>query len=255
MAYLVASAERRDLGTIQKLSPETWRRVRRYNRPIQLALAAAEEVMTSSSDPATAAVISLAPCQPGSADLYRWGEVVTSGMASGSLGDLRMNPTQTLHAVDNLAMSAFAITYGNHADCLGLGGAAGQAWCGLEAVLERLEETDTGDGATPANRLEETLVMAGDQDTHDESGTGIGIALLFSKNPRPYKPLGNFVQLVRIEKRALSSFAKPQPHAAAGLSEFITALRKEGPGLLSYDVPEAHTDGASGVKIIVEISL
>jgi len=250
MAYLVASAERRDPAAIQKSSPETWRRVRRYNRPVQLALAAAEEVMRSSKDPVTAAVISLAPCQPGSADLYRWGEVVTAGMASGSLGDLRMNPTQTLHAVDNLAMSAFAITYGNHADCLGLGGAAGQAWAGLEAALERLTAVDAG-----AEVLEEALVMAGDQDSHDESGSGLGVALLFSTKARRYEANGHFVRLVRIEKPARTSLVTPQPHAAAGLSTFITFLKQQRPGLVSYDVPGEHTDGVSAVKVVVETSL
>jgi hypothetical protein len=250
MVYLVATAERRDLGVIQKSAPETWRRVRRYNLPVQLALAAAEEVMTSCSDPATAAVISLAPCQPGSADLYRWGDVVTSGMASGSLGDLRMNPTQTLHAVDNLAMSALAITYRNHADCLGLGGAAGQAWSGLEAVLERLEAPRERQVAT----TEEALLMAGDQDTTDDSASGIGIALLFSRQARPYVPLGSFVRLVRIERLALASSAKAQPHAAAGLSELIAAIQKQKQGLLSYDVPIEQTDGVSAVSIVLEIS-
>ena len=134
MVYLVAAAQEGDLARVRAEKPELWRQVRRYNQPVQLALAAADEVMRFSQDSSTAAIISLAPCQPGSADLYRWGHVVTSGMASGSLGNMRMNPTQTLHAVDNLAMSAFAIAHGNHAYCLGLGGAAGQAWCGLEAV-------------------------------------------------------------------------------------------------------------------------
>src|SRR5215211_6522330 len=138
MVYLIASAQHNDLARMRAEKPELWRHVRRYNQPVQLALAAADEVMRFSQDPSTAAVISLAPCQPGSADLYRWGQVVTSGMASGTLGDLRMNPTQTLHAVDNLAMSAFAIAHRNHAYCLGLGGAAGQAWDGLQAVYERL---------------------------------------------------------------------------------------------------------------------
>ncbi|HYK20845.1 MAG TPA: hypothetical protein VEV42_08930, partial [Pyrinomonadaceae bacterium] len=131
MIYLVASAQKTDLLSVRDSAPELWRQVRRYNQPVQLALAAADEVMRFSEDPSTAAVISLAPCQPGSADLYRWGSVVTAGMASGSLGNLRMNPTQTLHAVDNLALSAFAIAHRNRSYCLGLGGAAGQAWCGL----------------------------------------------------------------------------------------------------------------------------
>lgn len=271
MTYLVAAAQRSDLETIRKSSPETWRRVRRYNLPIQLALAAAEEVMTAAHDPATAAVISLAPCQPGSADLYRWGHVVTAGMATGSLGDLRMNPTQTLHAVDNLAMSAFAITYGNHADCLGLGGAAGQAWCGLEAVLERLEDERDGgagdDGRGAATRAattgmtaamgttSEALLMAGDQDSTDEAARGRGVALLFSRQARPYEPLGSFVRLIRIERRALASSARVIADAASGLADLVTAIETQGQGLLSYDVPSEQTDGASAVNVVVEISL
>src|SRR5215217_6002562 len=121
MTYLIASAQRNDLQSVRESSPEIWRQVRRYNQPVQLALAAADEVMQFSEDPSTAALISLAPCQPGSADLYRWGHMVTAGMAAGTLGNLRMNPTQTLHAVDNLALSALAISHGNHSYCLGLG--------------------------------------------------------------------------------------------------------------------------------------
>lgn len=252
MAYLVASSERSDLGAVQKSSPETWRRVRRYNLPVQLALAAAEAVVGAANDPQRAAVVSLAPCHPGSADLYRWGDVVIAGMARGDLGNLRMNPTQTLHAVDNLAMSAFAIAYENHADCLGLGGAAGQAWCGLEAVLERLED-NTEDATAP----EEALLMAGDQDTTDEPAAGVGVALLFSKRARRYAPregLGRLVRIVRIEKRALSISAKVQPHAATGLVEFIATIEKQDSGLLSYDVPIAQTDGCSSVNVLVEIS-
>src|SRR5688572_13491068 len=124
--YLVAAAQRNDLQTVRELSPEIWRQVRRYNLPVQLALAAAHDVIRTSQDPSSVALISLAPCQPGSADLYRWGHVVTAGMSTGTLGNLRMNPTQTLHAVDNLALSAFAIAHSNRSYCLGLGGAAGQ---------------------------------------------------------------------------------------------------------------------------------
>lgn len=249
MAYLVAAAERSDLGAVQKSSPETWRRVRRYNLPVQLALAAAEDAATAAHDPKTLTVVSLAPCHPGSADLYRWGDVVTSGMARGDLGDLRMNPTQTLHAVDNLAMSAFAIANSNRADCLGLGGAAGQAWCGLEAVLERL-----GDNSDDVASADEALLMAGDQDTTDESAVGLGIALLFSKHARRYATLDRLVRLVRIERRRLQSSAKVQPHAAAGLAEFISAIGEQNNGLLSYDVPIAQTDGCSSVNVVVEIS-
>ena len=243
MAYLVAAAERRDLGAIQKLSPETWRRVRRYNLPVQLALAAAEQVVTASRDPTSAVIISLAPCQPGSADLYRWGAVVTSGMSNGSLGDMRMNPTQTLHAVDNLAMSAFAITYGNRADCLGLGGAAGQAWCGLEAVMERIH-----------GGAEEVLLMAGDQDTADESACGVGLALLFSSRARPFALSDRIVRLIRIDRQHQRSHSEVVPHAARGLSALVSAIEKQTQGLLSYDVPAEDTDGVTTVTVVLEIS-
>jgi hypothetical protein len=253
MAYLVASAERRDLRAIQKTSPETWRRVRRYNLPIQLALAAAEDVMPECRDPKSAVVISLAPCQPGSADLYRWGDVVTSGMSNGTLRDLRMNPTQTLHAVDNLAMSAFAITYGNQAECLGLGGAAGQAWCALEATLERLDaaEVNKTSGTVSA---EEVLLMAGDQDAAEESAAGIGVAMLFSRNARAYAPLGRTVRMIRVERRVQPYDSTIRPHAAAGLSALLAAINKQNQGLLSYDVPVEQTDGMGSVNIVVEIS-
>lgn len=243
MAYLVAAAKQRDLGAIQKSSAETWRRVRRYNLPVQLALAAAEQAIAASRDPTSAVIISLAPCQPGSADLYRWGDVVTSGMTHGSLGDMRMNPTQTLHAVDNLAMSAFAITYGNRADCLGLGGAAGQAWCGLEAVLERI---DAG--------AEEVLLMAGDQDTTNESARGLGLALLFSSRARPFALLNRSVRLIRIDRRIENCSSDVVPHAAGGLSALVSAVKKQKQGLLVYDVPVENTDGVSAVTVVLEIS-
>ncbi|HYY56748.1 MAG TPA: hypothetical protein VE842_05405, partial [Pyrinomonadaceae bacterium] len=188
MTYLVAAATKNDLASIRQAAPEVWRQVRRYNLPVQLALAAAFEVTSAAADPSRLAVISLAPCRPGSADLYRWGQVVTNGMANGNLGDTRMNPTQTLHAVDNLAMSAFAISQGNHAYCLGLGGAAGQAWAGLEAAQERLD----------AGQEDECLLMAGDQDCAEDWAAGLGVALLFSASRKPYGPRGRPVRLAAV---------------------------------------------------------
>lgn len=242
MTYLVASAQKNDLSSIRESSPELWRQVRRYNQPVQLALAAAEEVMGFSKNPSLAAVISLAPCQPGSADLYRWGHVVTAGMAKGSLGNLRMNPTQTLHAVDNLALSAFAIAHGNRSYCLGLGGAAGQAWCGLEAVLERLDE-----GAE-----EEALLMAGDQDAAEDGAPGLAVALLFSFRMRPCVPLGRFVRLLSISRNRERT-SHVVPHATNGLAAFLSAL-KDLNGRTSYVVPPEHTDGLSRITINLEIS-
>jgi len=232
MVYLIAAAQEDDLARIRERKPELWRLVRRYNKPVQLALAAADEVMRFSEDPSTAAVISLAPCQPGSADLYRWGNVVTSGMASGRLGNLRMNPTQTLHAVDNLAMSAFAIMHGNHAYCLGLGGAAGQAWCGLEAVFERLN----------AGLEEEALLMAGDQDAAEDDAPALGVALLFSTRAAP-------VRLVSISRSP--AIVDVVPHAAKGLAALLSSIDQ---GLMSYVVPPEHTDGFSNVAVTLEIS-
>jgi hypothetical protein len=222
--------------------PELWRQVRRYNKPVQLALAAADEVMKFSNDPATAAVISLAPCQPGSADLYRWGNVVISGMAAGTLGNLRMNPTQTLHAVDNLAMSAFAIAHRNHAYCLGLGGAAGQAWCGLEAVHERLN----------AGLEQEALLMGGDQDEAEDTAPGLGVALLFSTCAKPYPTLNRIVRLVSISRRR--TIVDAVPHAADGLATLLSSIAQHRDGLMSYVVPPAHTDGFSTVTVTLEIS-
>ncbi len=189
--------------------------------------------MRFSENPSLAAVISLAPCQPGSADLYRWGHVVVDGMAAGSLGNMRMNPTQTLHAVDNLALSAFAIAHGNRSYCLGLGGAAGQAWCGLEAVLERHEE--------------EVLLMAGDQDAAEDGAAGLGVALLFSRRP---KSVGRLISISRSTNRT----TKIKPHAANGLAAFVSAINEHRGGHMSYVVPPEHTDGFSSVTINLEIS-
>lgn len=242
MIYLVATAQRSDLQAVRESSPEIWRQVRRYNLPVQLALAAADDVIQFSEDPSTTAVISLAPCQPGSADLYRWGHVVTAGMATGTLGNLRMNPTQTLHAVDNLALSAFAILHGNHAYCLGLGGAPGQAWCGLEAVHERLS----------AGAEEDVLLMAGDQDAAEDGAPGLGVALLFSVRAKSYQPLGRIVRLLSISRNNTRT-ADVVPHAANGLAAFLPALVEQRQGPMSYVVPPEHTDGLSGVTISLEI--
>jgi len=237
MVYLVAAAQENDLGKVRAEKPELWRQVRRFNKPVQLALAAADEVVRFANDPSTAAVISLAPCQPGSADLYRWGHVVTSGMASGMLGNLRMNPTQTLHAVDNLAMSAFAIVHQNHAYCLGLGGAAGQAWSGIEAVHERLD----------AGPEEEALLMAGDQEAAEDKAPGLGVALLFSTRAQPFQSSGRIVRLVSISRSP--AIVDAIPHAANGLAALLSSIAQHRSGLMSYVVPPAHTDGFSNIIV------
>jgi hypothetical protein len=242
VTYLVASASKNELA-VRHAPPEVWRQVRRYNLPVQLALVAAGEVVNSSADPSALAVVSLAPCQPGSAELYRWGQVVTSGMAQGDLGDTRMNPTQTLHAVDNLAMSAFAISQRNHAYCLGLGGAAGQAWAGLEVVQEQLA---TGQET-------EALLMGGDQDSTEEGAAGMGVALLFSASRRPYSPRGRTVRLLEVVRERRPHAAVCVPHAAAGLCGLLAAIEAHAGGMLSYQVPLEHSDGVDAVKVLLEV--
>lgn len=227
---------------VRESTPEVWRQVRRYNLPVQLALAAAEDVIKHSADPSSAAVISLAPCQPGSADLYRWGHVVTAGMAGGTLGNLRMNPTQTLHAVDNLALSAFAIAHANRSYCLGLGGAAGQAWCGLEAVHERLSY----------GLEEEALLIAGDQDAAEDGAPALGIALLFSVRARPYPPFGRTLKMTAISRHKETA-TQVAPHAANGLAALLAAIAVHDTGVFSYVVPPEQTDGLSGVTVTLEI--
>lgn len=243
MTYLVASALKNDLAAIRQASPEVWRQVRRYNLPVQLALAAAWEITSAALDSSALAVISLAPCQPGSAELYRWGQVVISGMGQGNLGDTRMNPTQTLHAVDNLAMSAFAISQGNHAYCLGLGGAAGQAWAGMEAVQERLA----------AGQETEALLMAGDQDCAEDWAAGIGVALLFSASPRPFALRGHPVRLLAVERERRPHADLCVPHAATGLRGLLSAIAGHAGGRLSYEVPLEDSDGVDAVRVSMEV--
>lgn len=245
MAYLVASAERRDISEIRKGAPELWRQVRRYNLPVQLALGSAFEVAAAAADITTAALVSLAPCRPGSADLYRWGPVAAAGIVRGKLGEVRLNPTLTLHAVDNLALSAFAIAHGNRAYCLGLGGAAGQAWCAIEAVLERLDEGIEA----------EALLMAGDQNVVEaEPPHGSGVALLFSRVRRPYSRLARPVRIVAVERRAGPAPQRVIPDAVAGLSGLLRHLTPPmSAAMTEYHVPREHCDGIDSIRIVIDV--
>ena len=244
MTYLVTSAVTKgSAAAIREASPDIWRSVRRYNLPVQLALAAAWEVTPASSDPSTLAVVSLAPCRSGSADVHRWVRLVIQGLAQANLGDTRMNPTDTLHAVDNLAMSTFAISQSNHAWCLGLGGAAGQAWSGLEAIQERLA----------AGHETEALLMAGDQECVDGSETGLGVALLFSACPKPYAVSGRRVTLLAIKRERKPHAKLCVPHAAAGLSRLLSRIKGHPGGPLSYEVPFEDSDGVDAVSVSLEV--
>lgn len=242
MAYLVAFSIKDDLSVVRDSSPELWRQVRRYNLPVQLALAAAEEIAAAATDRSTAEIISLAPCQPGSGDLFRWSEGITERLRTGSVGDTRMNPTHTLHVVDNLAMSVFAIAHRNREYCLGLGGAAGQAWAALEIVVDRLA----------AGLQAEALVMAGDQKLTTDHSTGVGVALLFSASPRRYD--GRNVRLLSVRRRRHPHRDKVVPHSANGLRDWLHTIEMQGSERLSYVVPFEHSDGIDEVTVDTEVS-
>jgi hypothetical protein len=246
MTYLVAAAERRSAEQLPA-EPERLRRdFRRFNLPVQLALAAATDVVPAAEDPATMAVVSLAPCQNGSPELYRWAEAAIAAGSEGRFGAARMNPTHTLHVIDNIALSAFAIAYGSDGYCLGVGGAPGQAWCGLEILRERLA----------GGREREGLLMAGDQARIDDATGSCGVALLFSARRRPYTALGCPVELVAIEhRRRPAGGALPVAgHAAAGLCDLLSALARHGAGDFAYDVPAEQTDGIDHVTVTLRVA-
>jgi hypothetical protein len=247
--YLIRSARCDDPAELQG-RPELWRRVRRFNLPVQLAVAAGEEVAAAAEDPARAALVSLAPHHSGSPELF---EVIRSLDINGGVGDgarLRtphFNPVITLHAVDNLALSALAITLGNQAYGLGLGGGAGQGWVALEAAWERLA---TG-------RETEALVVAGDQDAGADAG--LAVALLFARCPAPYPPLGRLVRLVAVNRQPAMTIAtgepEAEPHAAAGLAALLTALGKvAATGRWIYRVPAEHSDGLERPELVWEVT-
>jgi hypothetical protein len=233
VSWLVASSERTDLAALRDAAPALWREVRRFNAPVQLAIAAAHDVAAFARSPADAAIISLAPCRSGSPELLRWVRDIDAGRA------VRMNPTHTLHAVDNLALSVVSIAFGNHAWGMSLGGAAGMLWAALELVRERLVEQH------------EVIVIAGDQDLNDQPGPAAGVALLFAREAAPYAPRGRPAELVAIERRRKP--APCTPHAAAGALELLAALRASPAGRFVHVVSPAHGDGLDEIAAVWEL--
>jgi hypothetical protein len=244
MTFLVAAALRR--SAVQGPGEQTRLRrdFRRFNTPVQLALAAAEDIVHAAEDPTTMAVVSLAPCHNGSPELYRWVQGVDATRSQGASVATRMNPTHTLHVVDNLALSAFAIAYGSDGYFLGVGGAPGQAWCGLEAVLERLD----------GGREREALLMAGDQGAGSDALQCCGVALLFSAQRTAYGPLGRPVELLAIERSRRPEPPQVSAHAVEGLCGLLRAVAEHGVGRLAYEVPPPHTDGVDRVTIMLQVT-
>jgi hypothetical protein len=177
--WIAATAIERDVGRIATEQPELWREVRRFNLPVKLALAAAHRVVGSLARPRQARLIGLAPCRPGSPELRAISRELDAGFARGSCDRLRVNPIYTLHAIDNLALSALAIRLENREACVCLGGAAGQAFAALEHAMDELAGTNAHVGRSRPDAVDDTALGA-DLDLRDavddpDAGGGLGL--------------------------------------------------------------------------------
>lgn len=235
MSYLVASAERTDLAALRDQAPQRWRELRRFNAPVQLGVAAAHDVLEHARNRSEIALVALAPCQSGSPEIHRWTGVAAVG------GQVRINPTHTLHMVDNLTLSVLSIALGDHAWGISLGGTPGMVWVGLELVGERIDEH------------REMLVVAGDQTSAELAMSPCGIALLFARERTPYGPLGRAVRLVAVERRRSITPAVPVSFAAAGIPAMLAALGAQPPGRFAYVVPDDHGDGVDHISVVWEL--
>jgi hypothetical protein len=242
VTFVVGAARKQDPARAEAEAPALWRESRRFNLPIKMALAAAHEVARAARDPAEALLVSLAPCRPGSPELWRAAHAFETALArTGRASEVRVNPTYTLHAIDNLGLSALAMALHNRAPCLGLGGAAGQGWCALEAIGERFE----------AGEVSEALLFAGDQDPDGTRAAGAGI--LFAAEARPFAG-GRAVRLVGLERQRLDQPASPEPDAAGGLLRWLAALEAQGPGRFAYPVPDRDGDGLDRLTVVAEVA-
>lgn len=223
--WLVAASE------VTEVPAHRVRDLRRFNAPIQLAVAAAHEVLAHAVAPSEAALISLAPCQSGSPELHDWIRKCASGTAP------KVNPTWTLHAVDNLALSVLAIAIANHAWGRSLGGAAGMVWTALEMCGERGEQ--------------EVVVLGGDQQTALQPSPGTAFAMLFAREKTPFVHSGRPARLLGVERTARR--AEPSPHAAAPALAMLAALRDAPVGRFTYAVPPADGDGHDAIAVHWEV--
>jgi hypothetical protein len=242
MSFVAASAIADDPTVAASTHPELWRQARRFNLPVKLALTAAHDVAARAHAPAEARLVALAPCQGGSPELWRATHAFETDLAqTGKAARVRVNPTYTLHAMDNLALSALAIDLGNHALCLGLGGAAGQVWTALEWILEQ-----------PPTPNGETLLFAGDQTPTGTSA--LGVAVLFRESASD----ATAPRLVAVERSPLpgNDATRPRPDAAAGLRRWLdalTAFARDERGPFAYTVPPADGDGRDRITVVAEV--
>lgn len=210
--WLVASSEITDLAAVRDGKPALWRELRRFNAPIQLAVAAAHEVAAHAAAPAEAAIISVGPCASGSPELHAWVREIDAGRTN------KINPTHTLHAVDNLALSVLSIALANRGWATSLGGA--MFFTALELVLERDEQ--------------EMLVLAGDQIDGTMESPAAGVALLFSRERRPYLTTGRTARLVRVERQRQPLLGLVVGNATFDAVALLEALRAAPTGALAF---------------------
>jgi hypothetical protein len=242
MMWIAAAAIERDLEPIARERPALWRDIRRFNAPVKLALAAADRIRPAIARPAEVTLVALAPCRPGSPELRKISRELDAAFATPErAGPLRVNPIYTLHAIDNLGLSAFAIGLGNHAPAVCLGGAVGQAWSALEHARDALAE-----GAT------EVVVFGGDQSDaawRGEAASGeLGVALVLSASPA----VTSRVRVLAIERERAPAAAAP--HAVSGLAGWIEALAAASPGRFHYAVPEVDGDGVDRITVVAEVA-
>jgi hypothetical protein len=239
--YLVAAARCDDWAAVRAESAGLWRRTRRFNLPVQLALAAAEKVAAEAAEAARALLVSLAPCNGGSPDLHKWAKAIADGAAAGDVQRVRMNPIHTLHAVDNLALSFLSLTLGNRTEGVGFGGGAGMAWEALDLVRERLS----------AGAASEAIVVAGDQDDGATGAGGLGIAALFSGSQRPFAGTRHAIRITGIDRARGAGTATA--HASNGLAALIDMLGRSDAGdRRRHEVPSVHGDGIDRIIVTAE---
>ncbi|HTL36777.1 MAG TPA: hypothetical protein VL326_26765 [Kofleriaceae bacterium] len=248
--FIAAWAVERDVTRIATDHPALWREIRRFNLPVKLALAAAQRVLPALESAKTARLIGLAPCRPGSPELRSISRDLDAGFARGSTKDLRVNPIYTLHAIDNLGLSALSIRIENRAPVSCLGGAAGQAWEALDEAMQLLA----------SGEVTEVLVFGGDQSDASWKGEGAGaggapdaeacgVALVLTAKPQRMKLVG----IERTQARARTGSdaptgerLAPKPHAARGLAAWLSASQSR------YVVPDDDGDGIDRIALITE---
>lgn len=163
---IVARAVRDDAAALAAARPDWHRGVRRYPVPVQLALGALEDVRASIAAPNEIVIVSCAPRRAGSPEVHAWVRQIFERERAGQPAP-RMNPTHTLHVVDNLALSVAAISLATHAEGFGVGGAPAQAAMAIEYAAEAL-----------ARGAREVLILAGDQEDATKASRAVGAAIV-----------------------------------------------------------------------------